>query len=114
MMKETVETKISPRDVELVLGVIGGILGLIGSLSYIEYTIMFYGNEELTLDLLKGLIRIIACVLAIRAAYNVQYKAKHSGITFIICGFTLLTLVKATVPGGIVLFIVGVMCFLRK
>ncbi|WP_026905777.1 hypothetical protein [Paucisalibacillus globulus] len=113
MLKEKVEMRLLPRDAELALGVIGGLLGLIGTILYLQFN-MVPGNEEIITDFLHGLLRIGACIIAFKAAYNVQYEAKHSAIIFVLSGLTLLTLVKATIPGGIVLLIVGIMCFLRK
>ena len=113
MLKEKLEMKLLPRDAELALGVIGSLLGLVGTILYLQYN-MVPGNEEIIGDFFNGILRIAACIFAFKAAYNVQYEAKHSGIIFVLCSVILLTLVNATIPGGIVLLIVGIMCFIRK
>lgn len=102
-----------PRELELFLGICGGVLGLLGSLFYILFTV----NMEPTWPfdyLLPGLNRVIASVIALWITNKIQYEPKKSGVTFIICGVWLFLLANVTRPGSILLIIAGLLCLVRK
>lgn len=107
------DLKLLPRDAEFVLGLAGGILGLIGSLSYIYFT--FYLEDEwVYLYFLPGLTRVAASVVGIWMAYKVQYESKKAGIIMVVCAVWLFLLANATRPGAIIMVIAGFMCLYRK
>ncbi|MGY0694049.1 DUF4064 domain-containing protein [Virgibacillus sp. FSP13] len=107
------EMRSQPRDLEFVLGLIGGITGLLGSLLYIYFTFSLK-DSYFAHHFLPGSTRGIASIIAIWMAYKVQYEAKKAGAIFIISGVWLFFLENVTKPSGIILVVVGFLCLYRK
>ena len=107
------EPKMLTRELEFALGTTGGVLGLLGSLLYILFTVTMEPTWAID-HLIPGATRIIASIVAIFFSFKVQYEPKRTGWILIVCAWWLYLLANVTKPASVVLLIAGLLCLFRK
>lgn len=107
--KQTTATETS-RTIELVLGIIGGIFGLLGGVFAIIVSTV--GGSEI---LVLGISAILASIVGIIGSVYVKNNAKTGGIILIVSAIWLLISISACgILGAVLLGISGLLALIRK
>lgn len=103
------------RNIELILGLIGGILGLLITLSTF-ISLSFYSHIEMfhAVAWRSNFMGVLLAIAAIGFSCTLKKTPKLSGIMLIICGLGLLLCNVITILPGILLLMAGVICYYRK
>ncbi|MDI6701533.1 DUF4064 domain-containing protein [Methanothermobacter wolfeii] len=104
-MSETVEKS---RTLELVLGIIGGVFGLLGGLAALVFSV--FATDILWL----GISAILASILGIIGSVYVRNNPRNGGVLLIVSAVWLLISISAfAIPGTVFLGLAGVLALLR-
>ena len=104
-MSETVEKS---RTLELVLGIIGGVFGLLGGLAALVFSV--FATDILWL----GISAILASILGIVGSVYVRSNPRNGGVLLIVSAVWLLISISAfAIPGTVFLGLAGVLALLR-
>ncbi|MDI6841635.1 putative protein {ECO:0000313/EMBL:ADL58504,1} [Methanothermobacter wolfeii] len=104
-MSETVEKS---RTLELVLGIIGGVFGLLGGLAALVFSV--FATDILWL----GISAILASILGIVGSVYVRNNPRNGGVLLIVSAVWLLISISAfAIPGTVFLGLAGVLALLR-
>lgn len=104
-MSEKVEKS---RTLELVLGIIGGVFGLLGGLAALVFSV--FATDILWL----GISAILASILGIVGSVYVRNNPRNGGVLLIVSAVWLLISISAfAIPGTVFLGLAGVLALLR-